>query len=140
MRRVLTVGTFDPLHSGHLGLFEQCRRLAGPDAHLIVGVNGDAFIAGYRGAAPMLPQTVRADVVAALRVVDEVIINDSHNNQHNLIRAAAPDILVVGQDWATRDYPAQLGVDAGWFDRARIQLCYVPRTGDWSSTALKRAS
>jgi cytidyltransferase-like protein len=137
MRRVLTVGTFDPLHSGHLGLFAQCRHLAGADAHLIVGVNGDRFIETYRGATPMLPQTVRADVIRGLRVVDEVLINDNPNGQAYIIERAAPDLLVVGQDWATRDYPAQLGVDPGWFDRAGIQLCYVPRTGDWSSTVLK---
>lgn len=137
MRRVMTIGTFDPLHSGHLGLFEQCHRIAGPGAHLTVGVNSDEFITHYRGQPPLLPLRVRADVIRALRMVDTVVFNMSVEGQANLIRASAPDLLIVGQDWAVKDYPTQLGVHASWFDEHGIQLCYVPRTGGWSSTALK---
>lgn len=137
MRRVLTIGTFDPLHLGHLGLFEQCRRIAGPDAHLTVGVNSDAFVTSYRGTPPMLPENVRAGVIAATTLVDDVVLNTSHDGQSYLILDCKPDLLVIGQDWALKDYPAQLGVRPNWFEDHGIQLVYVPRTGDWSSTALK---
>lgn len=138
MRRVLTVGTFDPLHSGHLGLFRQCKRLGD---HLIVGVNTDAFIQQYRGQPPMMPYKVRAEVIGALTIVDQVAQNPALGmSQASTILSLRPDILVVGQDWAVKDYPAQLGVTPDWFEQSSIQLVYVPRTGDWSSTALKEAS
>ena len=137
MTRVLTIGTFDPLHTGHLGLFTQCRRIGGPDTHLIVGVNGDEFIRENRGTPPLLPYTVRADVIRGLRLVDEVVENPTIPGQAALICHLRPDLLIVGQDWAVKDYVKQLDVPPDWFTRQGIQLCFVPRTGGWSSTALK---
>lgn len=138
--RVLTVGTFDPLHAGHIGLFRQCRRLAGPEGEVTVGINSDEFVAHYKGAAPLVPYESRATVIASLRMVDRIVRNASHTTQAHLIEQAHPDILVIGQDWALKDYMAQLGISQQWLDARDIQLCYVPRTGDWSSTAIKRAS
>lgn len=136
--RVLTVGTFDTLHAGHIGLFRQCRRLAGPVGQVIVGINSDDFVKRYKGTTPLVPYESRATVIAALTMVDQVVINDTHTEQANLIENARPDLLVIGQDWALKDYLAQLGVTQAWLDEKNIQLCYVPRTGDWSSTEIKR--
>lgn len=135
--RVLTIGTFDPLHSGHLGLFRQCRRLGGEKPHLTVGINSDQFIEKYKGIKPLLPHDVRADVIAALELVDEVAINTVDWRQSKFIDEAHPDILVVGQDWALKDYLDQLRITQAWLNDRNIQLAYVPRTGDWSSTDLK---
>lgn len=138
--RVLTLGTFDTIHAGHVGLFRQCRRLAGhPDGQVIVAINSDEFVARYKGAPPLVPYASRAAVIGALWMVDEVVCNDSHGNQGNLIEAARPDVLVIGQDWALKDYMGQLGISQQWLDDRDIQLCYVPRTGEWSSTAIKTA-
>ena len=135
--RVLTIGSFDTIHAGHIGLFNQCRRLAGPLGQVIVGINSDDFVKKYKGAPPLVPCTSRAAVIAALKTVDQVVINKTHLGQANLIKQARPDILVVGQDWALKNYLAQLGIGQPWLDKNNIQLCYVPRTGDWSSTAIK---
>lgn len=135
--RVLTIGTFDTLHAGHIGLFNQCRRLAG-DGTVIVGVNGDEFVEKYKGAAPLVPYTSRTAVIRALRQVDEVVGNLIDWAQYEVIRQANPDILVVGDDWAKKDYLTQIGVSQQWLNDRNIQLCYVPRTGDWSSTEIKR--
>lgn len=135
--RVLTVGTFDTIHAGHVGLFAQCRRLAGPLGDVIVGINSDAFVKHYKGAAPLVPYESRAAVIEALTMVDQIVINDNHDNQWHVIHDARPDLLVAGQDWALKDYMAQLGITQAWLDERNIQLVYVPRTGDWSSTAIK---
>ena len=135
--RVLTIGTFDTIHAGHVGLFTQCRRLAGILGHVIVGINSDEFVKKYKGATPLVPYESRATVIAALRMVDSVVKNDTHTDQATLIEQAHPDVLVIGQDWALKDYMAQLGITQTWLDERNIQLCYVPRTGDWSSTGIK---
>lgn len=135
--KVLTIGTFDTIHAGHVGLFKQCRRLAGPLGEVIVGINSDSFVKHYKGATPLVPYASRATVIASLRMVDRVVENDNHDNQWHLIQEAHPDLLVIGQDWALKDYMAQLGITQRWLDEHNIQLCYVPRTGDWSSTEIK---
>lgn len=135
--RVLTLGTFDTIHAGHVGLFRQCRRLAGPDGEVVVAINSDEFVARYKGAPPLVPYASRAAVIMGLRTVDRVVMNDSHPRQVDLIDEIMPDLLVIGQDWALKDYMGQLGISQQWLDDRDIQLCYVPRTGDWSSTAIK---
>lgn len=135
--RVLTIGTFDTIHAGHVGLFNQCRRLAGPLGEVIVGINSDEFVDKYKGAPPLVPYESRATVIAAMSMVDRIVKNTRHADQPYLIKDAHPDLLVIGQDWALKNYPAQLGITQRWLDEQNIQLCYVPRTGDWSSTAIK---
>lgn len=137
--RVLTIGTFDPLHTGHLGLFRQCRRLGGEKPHLTVGVNSDLFLAKYKNITPQLPHEARAELIQALDLVDETIINWDDWAQPKVIENAHPDILVVGQDWALKDYTRQLKITQDWLEKRNIQLAYVPRTGDLSSTTLKNA-
>lgn len=134
--KVLSMGTFDTIHAGHVGLFRQCRRLAG-NGWVVIAVNSDEFVARYKGTPPLVPYESRAAVIAALRTVDRVLMNASHDEQATLIESVAPDLLVIGQDWALKDYMGQLGISQQWLDDRNIQLCYVPRTGDWSSTAIK---
>jgi cytidyltransferase-like protein len=130
--RVLTLGTFDPPHPGHVGLFAQ-------GGEVVVAVNADQFILNYRGKAPLMTETDRAGVIAGFRDVDTVVINRQLLGQPMLIESVAPDCIVIGQDWALKDYLGQLRITQGWLDDRNIQLCYVPRTGDWSSTEIKSA-
>lgn len=135
--RVVTVGTFDTIHAGHIGLFKQCRNLGGTDPTLIVGINSDQFVAQYKGRAPLVPYESRAAVIANLRMVDGIFQNNIDWNQPQTIAAQNPDILVVGEDWANNGYLEQIKATPKWLTDNRIQLCYVPRTGHWSSTAIK---
>lgn len=134
MRRAITLGTFDPLHIGHLGLFKQCKRLAG---ELVVAVNSDRFVESYRGKPALIPETHRMGVIAALEDVDHVRLNAGGWWQRNVILESQADLIVVGDDWAARDYYTQLGITQKWLDSHDIQLVYVPRTGPWSSTQIK---
>ncbi len=69
MKIVLVSGGFDPLHSGHIKMFEQAKALGD---RLIVGVNSDAWLIRKKGR-PFMPQTERVAVVRALSMVDAVV-------------------------------------------------------------------
>ena len=115
---MLTVGTFDILHFGHVAFLRQCARLG---TELLVGVNTDRF-AGEFKPPPIMSQAERAH---ALRQVGyRVFLNDGPGR--DLITDLAPDVLAVGSDWARKDYYAQVGVDQDWLDERKIIMAYVP--------------
>jgi len=94
---VFTNGCFDILHLGHVTYLEFAR--AQGDA-LVVGLNSDASIKRNKGRQrPIVGQADRAQVLAALRCVDYVVIFDE-DEPRDLIAAILPDVLVKGADWA----------------------------------------
>lgn len=132
---VITLGSFDCLHPGHVYLFKQCANLAGFGGRVTVALNTDEFIGRFK-PAPVQALAERLDMVMAVRYVDHVQINDGHR-QPLLIEESGAEVIVVGDDWADRDYMAQLRIDGEWLDRHRIKIRYLPRVGGWSSTELK---
>jgi rfaE bifunctional protein nucleotidyltransferase chain/domain len=93
---VFTNGVFDILHPGHVRYLEQAKQLG--DA-LIVAVNSDRSARTGKGAdRPITPGPERAEILAALRAVDAVVIFDE-DTPHAVISAIQPDILVKGADW-----------------------------------------
>lgn len=133
---VLTVGTFDLLHPGHLHLFEQSRAVVDSRVELAVGVNTDEFVTRYKGAAPVMTYDDRSRVVAALRGVDYVLANDSESLVP-MIQTLQPDYLTIGDDWRTRDYAAQIGVSEAGLTALGVTLIYVPLYHGRSSTNLR---
>lgn len=96
-RVVFTNGCFDILHPGHIRSLEQARDLG--DA-LIVGLNSDASVRQLKGEGrPVLPQSERAEILAALECVDAVVIFNELNPREVIARLL-PDVLVKGGDWA----------------------------------------
>src|SRR6186997_432598 len=97
LRLVLTNGTFDILHIGHVRYLEAARALGDI---LVVGINSDASVRGYKGPGrPVIPQEERAEIVASLRAVDYVTIFDEPTAIH-LVEALQPDIYVKGGDYS----------------------------------------
>jgi len=96
-RIVFTNGVFDILHNGHCTYLEQA---AARGHRLIVGLNSDAGVRrlGKGEDRPLNPQEDRAQVLAALRCVDAVVIFDQ-DTPLELIQAIGPDVLVKGGDW-----------------------------------------
>ena len=95
-RVVFTNGVFDLLHPGHIRYLSQARRLG--DA-LIVGVNSDRSVRSNKGdGRPINAESERAEVLAALEVVDAVVVFDE-DTPHEVIAAIQPDVLVKGADW-----------------------------------------
>lgn len=107
---VLAAGCFDPLHMGHVQHLEAAREFGNV---LVVGVASDRVVHEYkqkpRGPRrPMMPDGIRAGIVAALRCVDAVAINDA---SCELIEAVKPHIYVKGEEYRdnlTPDLEAEL--------------------------------
>lgn len=97
-RIVFTNGCFDLMHVGHTRYLQAAKDLGDL---LVVGVNGDASVRTLNKAPdrPIVSESQRAEVVAALGSVDYVVLFDEPD-PHSLIAALQPDILVKGGDWA----------------------------------------
>jgi D-beta-D-heptose 7-phosphate kinase/D-beta-D-heptose 1-phosphate adenosyltransferase len=94
---VFTNGVFDLLHRGHAEYLEEARALGD---RLVVGINSDASVRRLKGPTrPIVPETERAELIAALDCVDLTAIFDQ-DTPLEIIRAVAPDVLAKGADWA----------------------------------------
>jgi D-beta-D-heptose 7-phosphate kinase/D-beta-D-heptose 1-phosphate adenosyltransferase len=97
LKIAFTNGCFDLLHPGHVSLLEQARRSAD---RLVVGLNADLSIRRLKGPSrPVQSEVARANVLAALKPVDAVVIF-SEDTPLLLIEALSPDVLVKGADYA----------------------------------------
>ena len=97
-------GAFDLLHVGHLRYLEGAKSVAGGGL-LIVGVNTDASVRASKGPArPVVPEAERAELVAALRCVDLVVLF-SETTAEALLRALRPDLHVKGTDYTEGSVP-----------------------------------
>ena len=135
---VYTGGTFDLFHSGHTRFLKACRRLAGEDGKVIVALNEDDFIQAYKGRPPIMCFVERKEVLLACKYVDEVIANFGGKDSKPSICSVQPDLVVIGDDWAKRDYYAQMQFTQTWLDEHNIGLVYVPYTPGVSTTELKQ--
>ncbi len=123
MKRVITFGTFDLFHFGHLRIIERARALGD---ELIVGVSSDALSLAKKGRPPICSEKHRMRIVGALKFVDRVFLERSLELKERYIRRYRADILVMGDDWKGR------------FDdlRSLCKVVYLPRTPAVSTTAL----
>lgn len=92
---VFTNGCFDILHKGHVRYLERAKKLGDV---LIVAVNSDSSVAKIKPGRPVNSEKDRAEVLAALYMVDYVTIF-SERTPYRLIKILRPDVLVKGGDW-----------------------------------------
>lgn len=123
MTTVITYGTFDLFHIGHLRLLE---RLGDLGDRLIVGVSTDEFNAG-KGKNCVVPWADRAEIVGAIKGVDLVIAENSWDQKRRDIVEHQVDVFAMGDDWA--------GKFDDLADLCRVE--YLPRTVGISTTGLK---
>ncbi len=123
MKKVLTYGTFDLFHYGHLRILQRARALGD---YLIVAVSTDEFNE-IKGKKCTYPYAHRAQIVEAIKYVDKVIPEHNWRQKARDIRENEVDILVMGNDWQ------------GKFDDLNelCQVVYLPRTEDISTTEVK---
>jgi len=135
--KVYTGGSFDLYHSGHVRFLERCKTLAGDDGQVIVSLNTDEFIKAYKGKGLVMNYEERKSVLLSCRYVDDVVANLGGADSRLAIDLARPDLVVIGSDWARKDYYSQMGFDQDWLDDRGIGLCYIPYTQGISSTDIK---
>ncbi len=99
-RIVFTNGCFDIVHLGHIDYLEKARALGDK---LVLGLNTDASVSALKGPArPVVDETARARLMAAMEFVDAVILF-SEPTPLQLIQTISPDILVKGDDYTVEN-------------------------------------
>ena len=123
-RTILTYGTFDMFHIGHLKLL---KRLSMLGDKLIVAVSSDEFNE-IKGKKTIIPYAQRAEIVEAIKYVDMVIPENDWKQKVIDIKKYNVDIFAMGHDWE------------GKFDELKeyCKVVYLPRTEGISTTALKQ--
>ena len=123
MKKVLTFGTFDLFHIGHLQILKRAKALGG---YLIVGVSTDALNFSKKQRNPICSQQHRMEIIQELKCVDEVFFENSLELKRQYIIDTKADILVMGDDWKGR------------FDEFKdiCEVIYLPRTPSISTTEI----
>ena len=123
MSRVVTFGTFDVFHVGHLNILS---RAAQYGETLIVGVSTDSLNFSKKQRNPIYSQQNRADIVGALECVNEVFFEESLELKREYLIQHRADFLVMGDDWQGR------------FDEFKdiCDVVYLPRTPSISTTEI----
>ncbi len=123
MRKVITYGTYDLLHRGHINLLRRAKAMGD---HLIVGLSSDEFNA-VKAKDAYYTYEERKLVLEAVRYVDEVIPEHTWEQKVDDVLRHGVHVFVMGDDWS------------GHFDalRAHCEVVYLPRTEGISTTQIK---
>lgn len=125
IRRVITYGTFDMFHIGHLKLLQ---RLAELGDELIVAVSTDEFN-NIKDKTVLIPYEQRAEIISNIKCVDKVIAEESWDQKVSDIKKYNISLFAMGDDWQ------------GKFDflKEHCEVEYLSRTKDISTTQLKKS-
>lgn len=126
MKRVITYGTFDLLHYGHINLLRRAKALGD---YLIVALSTDEFNWNSKKKKTYFPYEQRKQLLESIRYVDLVIPEEDWNQKKNDMHEYHIDTFVMGDDWKGKfDFLKEEGVD----------VVYLPRTPEISSSKIKK--
>lgn len=123
MKTVITFGTYDVFHVGHLNILKRAYHLGD---RLVVGVSTDKMNLSKKNKLPVYSQEERIEIVESIKYVDQVFLEESLDLKGEYIKKYSADILVMGDDWKGR------------FDEFN-EICdvmYLPRTPSISTTEI----
>ena len=125
MKRVITYGTFDLLHYGHINLLRRAKELGD---YLIVALSTDEFNRDEKGKKCYFTYEQRKTLLEAVRYVDLVIPEENWEQKISDVKEFRVDTFVMGDDWA------------GKFDFLKdyCEVVYLPRTPEISTTQIKQ--
>ena len=123
MKKIITYGTFDLFHIGHLNILRRAKELGD---YLIVAVSSDKFNAS-KGKKAYHSVEDRVKILKSIKYVDEVIVEESWDQKVKDIQKHNIDVFVMGNDWQ------------GKFDELKeyCEVVYLPRTDGISTTKIK---
>ncbi|AXO95821.1 glycerol-3-phosphate cytidylyltransferase [Bacillus cereus] len=124
MKKVITYGTFDLLHWGHINLLKRAKDLGD---YLIVAISSDEFNK-LKGKKAYHSYENRKMILEAVRYVDEVIPEHNWEQKEKDVQEHDVDLFVMGDDWE------------GEFDflKSHCEVVYLPRTAGISTTKIKK--
>lgn len=134
MGLIYTGGTFDLFHAGHAAFLQRASQLG----EVVVALNTDEFIAEYKGTSPVMTYREREAVLRSCKWVTDVVPNAGGADSRIAISQVKPNYIIIGSDWARRDYYYQMGFDQDWLDERGIGLIYTPYSDGISTTAIKQ--
>lgn len=127
--RVITFGTFDLFHVGHLNILERCKNYKGGDNEVFVGVSSDKLNFKKKGCYPIINEYQREKIVGSIKYVDLAFREESLELKEYYCKKYNADILIMGDD------------HKGRFDHLKdlldIEVLYFPRTENVSTTAIR---
>ncbi len=125
MKRVITYGTFDLLHYGHINLLRRAKALGD---YLIVALSTDEFNLKAKNKVCYFSYEERKKLLEAIRYVDLVIPEENWEQKRTDISLYHVDTFVMGDDWKGKfDFLEDL-----------CQVVYLPRTPEISTTKIKK--
>ncbi len=132
MRKIIgyTQGTYDMFHIGHLNLIKNAKKYCD---YLIVGVNTDELVKEYKDKSPIVPLEERAEIVRAIKYVDEVVITDTLDKK-KMWEQIRFDEIYIGDDWKGNTRWEQTEKE---MKNLGVKLMFLPYTKDTSSTMLR---
>lgn len=124
MKKVITYGTYDLLHYGHVNLLQRAKELGD---YLIVALSTDEFNWGQKQKKCYFPYAERKRLLEAIRYVDLVIPENCWEQKISDVKEFKVNTFVIGDDWE------------GKFDflKEYCEVVYLPRTPEISSTQIK---
>lgn len=125
MKKVITYGTFDLLHYGHVNLLQRAKALGD---YLIVAISTDEFNRNKKNKKCYFSYEERKRLVEAIRYVDLVIPEEDWEQKVEDVKEFKVDTFVIGDDWE------------GKFDflKDHCEVVYLPRTPEVSTTQIKK--
>jgi len=126
MKRILTYGTFDLLHYGHIRLLKRARALGD---YLIVALSTEEFNAGKGKKAPYHSYEVRKEILESIRYVDLVIPETNWGQKLGDVLKYEVDVVVMGGDWE--------GSDKFEYLKEHCEVAYLDRTEGISTSKIK---
>lgn len=126
MKKILTYGTFDLLHVGHINILKRAKELGD---YLVVAVSTDEFNA-IKNKKSYFSYEDRKKIVEAIRYVDLVIPEETWEQKKDDIKKYDIDVVVMGNDWE--------GSDKFEYLKEYAEVVYLPRTEGISTTQIKK--
>ena len=132
MITVITFGTFDLFHIGHLRILKRAKEYGD---RLIVGVSGDILNYQKKNKYPVYTQSERIEIIKSIKYVDDVFLEESLELKGDYCLKYNADIFIIGDDWQNKTIPT-IGIT---FDEQLKDICkviYLKRTPSISSTEI----
>lgn len=129
-KRGYTAGVYDMFHIGHLNVIRNAKNLC---EHLIVAVSTDELVNDYKHKTPIIPYKNRAEIVSAIRYVDEVVPQSSMDKRQAALEYHI-DAMFVGDDWKGTEKWNKIEKELA---EVGIDVVYLPHTDGISSTMLR---